>query len=238
MFKGIAFFIKYGWKYDKYYIIWRLLFQLVNSMIPIVAAIVPKYIIDELLGDRDINKIVIYVGILAVYTLAATVLSNYFSWDGFSRRCKVAAEFDSEIHKCLANSDFERLEDPRFLDMQAKAKKFLYCDWHGFGYLLDCAMKIVGQCFTLIGISAIIATFDWKLIAVFIVLVVMSSKIESIAKKKAMKLSQAVARDQRGWQYYAGLFEDFGYGKEIRVNSMGNGYFPENGSILRRLIPI
>ena len=80
MFKGIAFFIKYGWKYDKFYIIWRFLFQLVNSMIPIVATIVPKYIIDELLGERNIKKIALYVVLVAVYTLVATVLSNYFNF--------------------------------------------------------------------------------------------------------------------------------------------------------------
>lgn len=220
MFKGICFFIKNGWKYDKCYIIWRLLFQFVNSMIPIVATIIPKYIIDELMGEKNINKLIIYVAVLAVYTLVATMLSNYFSWDGFTRRCKVAAEFDSELHKRLAVSDFERLEDPRFLDMQEKAKKFLYCDWHGFGYLLDQAMNIIGQCFTLIGISAIIATFDWKIAAFFVVLVVLSTKIESISRKKAMRLSQDITSDQRGWRYYSELFEDFSYGKEIRINSM------------------
>lgn len=221
MFKGIAFFIKYGWKYDKYYIVWRVLFQFVNSMIPIVATLMPKYIIDELIGERNIYKLLIYVGVLAGYTFIASMLSNYFSWDGFSRRCKVSAEFDSDLHRRLAEADFERLEDPAFLDMQEKAKKFLYCDWHGFGYLLDCAMNIIGQVFTLIGISAIITTLDWRIIIAFALCVGLGAKIEGNAKKRAMRLSQDIVADQRGWTYYAGLFEDFNYGKEIRLNSMG-----------------
>ena len=49
MFKGIRFFVKYGWKYDKYYILWRVFYQFVNSLIPIAATLMPKYIIDELL---------------------------------------------------------------------------------------------------------------------------------------------------------------------------------------------
>ena len=175
MFKGIVFFIKNGWKYDKCYIIWRILFQFVNSMIPVVATIMPKYIIDELMGAKDVKKLILYVGILVGYTLFATILSNFFSWDGFSRRCKVAAEFDSDLHRRLSEADFERLEDPEFLDMQEKAKKFLYCDWHGFGYLLDCAMTIIGQLFTLIGIATIIATMDWKIVLVFIIFVILSS---------------------------------------------------------------
>ncbi len=220
MFKGIMFFIKQGWKYDKCYILWRILYQFVNSMIPIIGTLVPKYIIDELMGEKNLHKLIIYVSILAGYTMIATMLSNYFSWDGFSRRSRVAAEFDSDLHRRLAQSDFERLEDAAFLDMQEKAKKFLYCEWHGFGYLLDCAMNIVGQVFTLIGISAIIATLDWRIIAAFIVFVLMGAKVEGIAKKKAMSLSQKITSDTRGWTYYAGLFEDFSYGKEIRMNSM------------------
>lgn len=48
MFKGIVFFIKNGWKYNKKYILWRVLYQLINSMIPIMATIMPKLIIDRL----------------------------------------------------------------------------------------------------------------------------------------------------------------------------------------------
>lgn len=222
MFKGILFFMKNGWKYDKCYIIWRVLFQIVNSMIPIVATLMPKYIIDELMGERNVHRLVVYVGILAGYTLFASMLSNYFSWDGFSRRCKVAAEFDSDLHRHLAEADFERLEDPAFLDMQEKARKFIYCDWHGFGYLLDCAMNIVGQCMTLVGVLAIIALFDWRIILAFVLFVVISVNVESVATRKAMMLSQAVAADQRGWTYYAKLFDDFSFGKELRMNHIGD----------------
>ena len=241
MFKGIVFFIKNGWKYDKLYIIWRLLFQFINSLIPIVAVIIPKYMIDELMGAQNVSKLTLYVAVLAGYTLIATCLSNYWNWDAFSRRCRVSAEFDSDLHRRLAEADFERLEDPHFLDMQEKAKKFLYCDWHGFGYLLDCAMMIIGQCFTLIGISAVIITLDWRIIVIFVISLIISTKLEGVQKKKAMRLSQEISRDQRGWQYYSELFEDFSYGKEIRMNCIQNwllsrerGYFTKVNSNLKQ----
>lgn len=132
MFKGILFFLRNGWRYDKRYILWRVLYQFIHSLIPIVATIMPKLIIDELMGNQETEKLLMYVSILVVYTAAATLFSEYFNWDGFSRRCRVNAEFDSDLHRHLAEADFERLEDPNFLDMQKKAGKFLYCDWHGF----------------------------------------------------------------------------------------------------------
>lgn len=221
MFKGIVFFIKNGWKYDKKYILWRVLYQFINSLIPIVATIMPKLIIDELMEKQETGKLLVHVSILIVYTAAATIFSEYFNWDGFSRRCKVNSEFDSDLHKHLVEADFERLEDPNFLDMQKKANKFLYCDWHGFGYLLDCSLNTLGQIFTLIGIAAIIATIDFRILMLFIVLIILGALIEKRAKQNAIRLSEGIIKDQRGWTYYASLFEDYSFAKEIRLNSLG-----------------
>lgn len=198
-----------------------MLYQFINSLIPIVATIMPKLIIDELMGNQETGKLLVYASILIVYTAAATILSEYFNWDGFSRRCKVNFEFDSDLHKHLAEADFERLEDPDFLDMQKKASKFLYCDWHGFGYLLDCSMNALGQIFTLIGIAAIIATIDFRILILFIVLIILGALIEKRAKQNAVRLSESIIQDQRGWMYYASLFEDQSFAKEIRLNSLG-----------------
>lgn len=221
MFKGLIFFIKHGWKYDKCYIIWNVLYQFINSLIPIIATLIPKFIIDELLGEMRAEKLLLYVSILAGYTLVATALSVFFQMDGFTRRCHVNAEFDSDLHRRIYEADFENLENPAFLDMQEKAKKFLYCDWHGFGYLLDNALNIVGQLFTLIGIATIISTLNVWIILLFVVLAVLGTAIEGKAKKNAMKLSESISANQRGWMYYSKLFDDFSYGKELRINVVG-----------------
>ena len=222
MFKGLIFFVKQGWKYDKRYVLWNVLYQFVNSMIPVIAALAPRYIIDELMGEARPQMLVLYVGLPAGYTLIAGGLSVFFSMDGFTRRCRVAAEFDSGLHKRLVRADLEQLENPDFLDMQEKAKKFLYSDWHGFGYLLDSALNIVGQTFTLAGVAAIIATLDVRVVLIFLVLTGAGTFAEGRAKERAAKLTEQISADQRGWMYYSGLFENFGYGKEIRLNGMGN----------------
>ena len=222
MFKGLMFFVKQGWKYDKCYILWNVFYQFVNSMIPVIAALAPRYIIDELMGQARPQMLVLYVGLPAGYTLIAGGLSVFFSMDGFTRRCRVAAEFDSGLHKRLARADLEQLENPDFLDMQEKAKKFLYSDWHGFGYLLDSALNIVGQVFTLAGAAAIIATLDVRVVLIFLVLTGAGTFAEGRAKERAAKLTEQISADQRGWMYYARLFENFGYGKEIRLNGIGN----------------
>jgi len=221
MFKGLLFFIKSGWKYDKYYILWNIFHQLVNAPVPLLTALFPKLIIDELMYDQRVDRLLVYVILLAGALLVAGVLSTFFLRDGFSRRCKVDAEFGSSLHKTLYKCDYGNLESPKFLEMQEKAKKFLYCNQHGFGYLLDCALNIFGHCITLLGIAAIISSLNMWLILLFILLTTVGAIIEHNVQKKIKNMTDSMITDQRKWTYYANLFEKEEYGKEFRLYNAG-----------------
>ena len=221
MFKGLMFFLRSGWKYDRRYILWSVMLQITNAPIPIIASLIPKYIIDELVGNQRVGYIIAYVTILTGYTLIASVLSEYFYRDGFTRRCIVNAEFDNDLHRKLYECDFENLESPHFLEMQEKAKKFLYCNWHGFGYILDRAMSICGFAVTLFGVAAIIGTLDIRIIFMFLALAVTGAFIDAAVRKRIKSLDDTLITAQRGWSYYAGLFDNAEYGKEIRVYQLG-----------------
>lgn len=222
MFKGLWFFCKFGWKTDKRYIIYNVLYQFVNSMIPLVTITMPKFIIDTLLGSRDVGKLVLYVSILTGYNLIAASLSQWLRMSAFTLRCKVAAGFGQFMHEKLADADFANLENPAFLDLKEKANKFLYGDWHGFSYVFESALMIIGQFFTLAGIIAIVAALNVWMVLLFIALVVVSSIADAWAKKNDMKLSLEQTKVERGWTYFGGLFEEFTYGKEIRLNTLGD----------------
>ncbi len=221
MFKGLFFFLRFGWKHDKRYVLWNVLGQLLSSFIPVLTALMPKYIIDELMGARRPERIALLIALFAGYALLAGSLSSYFGHDGFIRRCRVSSQFDTEQHIRLARADLEQLESPAYLDMKEKAQKFLTCDFHGFGYLLDCALRIIGQSVTLVGIAAIIASLNPWIVLSFAMLAGGSVYFESRVRRRAMNLAQTVIGNQRKWMYYSELFENAGYAKEIRLNQLG-----------------
>ena len=82
--KGLLFFIKFSWKHEKRYLVYHLLNQLVSSMIPIAAVVMPRYVINELMGEQRLPYLVSYIGILIGYTFAATSLSKWLGWIGFT----------------------------------------------------------------------------------------------------------------------------------------------------------
>lgn len=61
MFKGLWFFVKFGWKCEKRYIIYLVLNQFINSLIPIVAVVMPRFIINELMGSKRVPYIFSYM---------------------------------------------------------------------------------------------------------------------------------------------------------------------------------
>lgn len=118
--------------------------------------------------------------------------------------------------------------------MQEKAKKFLYCDSHGFGYLLDYAMDILGYALTLAGLASIIALMNGQIVLLFAALSLLGAYIEGKARMKAMRLSLDVIGDQRRWVYYGKLFEDYHFGKEIRLNNLTEWLIGREAQFMKR----
>lgn len=218
MFRALRFFFRYGWKYDRLYVIEKILFQLTNSFVPLVLTILPKLIIDELMGLQRPEHLIAYIAVLTGLVFFANAVSAFLEKDSFSHRLNVDAAFGQALHKTQAEADLAVLEDPEYLDLKQKAEKFLTCDWHGFGYLLDCALDIGGQLLTLASIAVIVSMMSGTFILLFAATTALSSLAEFHAKRKANALYDRVISAQRGWKYYGDLFGDFRFGKEIRLN--------------------
>ena len=221
MIKGLLFFIKFSWQHEKRYLIYRILNQFVSSMIPIVAVIMPRYIINELIGGQRITRLALYIGILVGYMFAATTLSNWLQWAGFTHRIKISQDFTVFMHEKTVNADYADIESSRYLEMKEKAEKFLFGDWHGFSYVLDMAIEIIGKTFTMIGVIAVVASLNPLLVLAFVTLVLLSSLVEYRVQKRQKEIRLRLMLGERRVMYYGSLLEDFSYGKEIRINNSG-----------------
>ena len=221
MIKGLLFFIRFSWKHEKRYLIYRILKQFISSMIPIVAVVMPRYIINELMGEQRSGALLLYIAILVGYTFTATALSNWLQWTGFSHRIKVSQDFIVFMHEKTMNADYADIESSRFLEMKEKAEKFLFGDMRGFSYVLDMAIDIIGKSFTMIGVIAVVASLNPLLVLVFVTLVLLSSLVEYRMQKKQKEIQLRLMLGERRTMYYGSLLEDFSYGKEIRINNSG-----------------
>lgn len=217
MIKGFLFLVKYTWKFNKIYLVYILFFQMITSLMPLLAVVLPKFIIDELLGEQRTNRIVLYIAILVGYNLIGGLLSRFLQGRCFTSKGAVFAKFQTMLANMLANCDFEQLERPDFLDLKEQAGKFLYANGQGFGVVLDSAINIIGKLFVFVGLVVILARMSIWVVLLFIVLVLLNSFVESKVRNNYVKWDMEKAPIERKTAYFVNLVQDFSYGKEIRM---------------------
>ena len=218
MFKGLLFFLREGWKYDKKYVLWLFFRQILAATLPIAGALLPKIIIDELLLDARIGTLAAAVLGFALYLLLANVLTEFLFWDEFTRRLHVSSRFHLRMYEKLIYADYAGIDSPDYHQMRTRAEKFLYCNYHGFGYLLTCAVNIIGQALTLLGLITVLSVLDVWFVLQFAALTVLCSLAENRAAKKALEKQMQAAETERVTSYYSNVFQSAQFAKEIRLN--------------------
>ena len=71
MFKGLLFFAKFSWKHRKAYLLLNIINQTILGVLPLIIVLMPKYIIDELMGQQRLQFISVYVVVLLIAVLIA-----------------------------------------------------------------------------------------------------------------------------------------------------------------------
>jgi len=191
-------------------------------MIPIVAIIMPRFIVNELLGEQRLSCLMLYAGVLIGYTFAASALSSWLVWTGFTHRLKLSQDFNDFTHQKSIRADYADIESSRYLEMKEKAEKFLFGNWKDFSYVLDMAIEIIGKAFTLIGVIIVIAALNPSIVIIFISLVLVSSYVEARVQRKQADMNLEMTLSTRRVVYYGQVIEDFSYGKELRLNNCGS----------------
>ena len=215
--RGLYFLIKYGWKYQKTYIIFSILNQLIQGSILIANLILPKFLIDGLTDQQPPEKILLWIGMIVGNNVIGKITNNYFTGKCFILKGKLFTNFQVDLAAKLSKCDFERLEDKHFLDTKERARKFLYANGQGFGVVMDRAFNIIGKVFVFAGIIAILSTLSLALVGLFILLILLNTKFEGITRKNYVKLDMEKAPIERRTSYLLNLVEDFSFGKEIRI---------------------
>lgn len=222
MLKAICFFVSFSWKHEKRYILYQVINQFVSSLVPLVAVVLPRYIINELLGAQRIWYLVLCTGIMAGYIFAANAVSSWLRRTGFTHRIRVSHAFLESLHIQSIRADYVDIESSHYLEMKEKAEKFLFGNWKGFSYVLDTTIDIIGKLFTLVGVIAIVALLNPLLVLLFTGLVFISSYMEARVQRKQADMRIQLTVLERKTRYYGEVLEDYTYGKEIRLYGMGD----------------
>ena len=215
--KTLKYFFPIAWKVHKGYFFINGIMTIIDAIQPFVAIIVSPLIISELLGERDITRLIVYVAILAV---AGPILSFIGSWLGMVVQ-KYSEKFENyfteEMSRKVMELDFQVTEDKKALDQVEAARTGM--SWYSGGVvgIFYPVYEIIGQIIKICGTVALIALNAPLLFPITLVVVIINSLIQNKQNKIEIERFKDMSKINRAFSYYGWQISDFKYGKDIRL---------------------
>lgn len=215
--KTLKYFFPIAWKVNKGYFFVNGIMTVIDAIQPFVAIIVSPLIISELLGERDITRLIIYAAIMAT---AGPLLSLVGSWLGIVIQ-KYGEKFDNyfteEMSRKVMELDFQVTEDKNALDRVEAARTGM--DWYSGGVvgIFYPAFEIMGQIIKICGTVTLIAVNAPLVFFVTLIAVVINSIIQNKQNKIEIESFKELSKLNRAFGYYGWQLSDFRYGKDIRL---------------------
>lgn len=213
----LSYFYKEAFHYQPIYFLIIVASILLNALHPFINILLPKLIIDELLGDRDLKRLITIIAIIAFSNMICNMLKDIIREtlgkydDNFDRYFKI------RISRKTMQMDFEHTEDPEALEQASRAETGM--EWYsgGIAGLTFCFVNIISSILTLTGVIVVLATGSPILLGVILITVLIRTLINAKNNTINVKHFKGLVALNRAFGYIFWQLSDFRFGKEIRL---------------------
>ena len=215
-FRGILYFLKMCWRYDKSYIIYLIIYQSCRVILTLNAIILPQYIIDATFYSRELTSVFFSVGVMGGITLITSLLISFCKKQIMIHKMLIYKEFQLSISEIMMKADYAKIESNDFLNTKSQAERFLYGDGSGFATVLESAFDLVGYTITIISLCGIIAQLNVLILVLLALVLGINTFINYRTQKRNYLINKEKSVQERRSLYFSAVTQDFRYGKEIR----------------------
>ncbi len=215
--KTIKYFFPIAWKAHKGFFFFGALGVVVTALTPFVGIMLSPMIIDELMGERNIQRLALYA--------AVVVLAEAFGMLATSLIGIVIEKYDEKyqnlfselMSKRVMELDFQHTEDKKALDQINLAREGM--SWYSGGVvgIFQQIFNIAVNVGIIMGVMIIILTKAPLLFLITAVLLVINALIRSKENKIDIEFYSKLAKSNRIFGYLGWSLTDFRYGKDIRL---------------------
>lgn len=201
------------------YIPLTLLQMILNIGASFLNIVMPKFIIDELLGAQDTKKLVLMVGMVIGVNLLVNLTSAILDYALNIRQTRIEAGLDIILGNKSIELDFEQAENKDNLELKERAS-FVIHNQNAIGRMIGSIRSVTQNMIKIAGLLAIIITLDlWILLFIALILLI-SSWIFKNQNRSMFAINQELIPLNKIFVYYSGLTTDFSAGKDIRMYHM------------------
>lgn len=218
-FSTAIYFLKLTYGISKSYIPTLVLLSMIKALWPFINIIMPKFIIDELLGQKRINTLIIIVTIIIVGNFIFNGIERWINYKISIKNIEVLNGFKLLIGKKIMTMDFENIEDPEVLELKDRAMYPIDTQNVIEQIIVEFA-NVFTSIISLIGLLALICSLDLYIVILIILIVILNSFINKKVQKVRFEFPKVLIPLNRISEYYYNVITDFSCGKDVRLYDM------------------
>lgn len=203
-------------KYPLFFIL-QVLKTLIEILQPFLGLYVSPLLVDELVTDRNIRKLVMYAAILVAGEFILSALLEMVLYKLRKYQERLDNYFSMQIARHSMALDFQLTEDKKALDQLEKAKTGM--TWYSGGAygIAEQAFMFGGNVFKITGFITLIAVNAPWLILIISGYVAFNGFITSKCNAVDFAAYKRLAKINRLFGYFGWNIVDFRYGKDVRL---------------------
>lgn len=208
-----------AWSLSPSYIILLLIDAILNAGKIIANVILPKFLIDELIGTQDFDMLLIYGGLIVFSNLLFAFADNLMKKVMTIRRIDMQEKMSHAMAEKIMNVEFSYLENPYYLDLKERAV-FAINNQSALENILSGLGKALKNIVTIISLVTILFTLSWVLVVFLILTIGVSIWIYGYFMNYQRHFYQELIPINRRYGYYLGLSFKGEHHKDIRLYDM------------------
>ena len=196
---------------------WESIKTIVSIAQPFIAIMISPLIVDEIVGGRDLKKLIFYAAVLIICEFAATMLIEKSNSVLGKYQERLECYFDVLLGKQTMELDFQLTEDKEALDQLQKAKTGM--SWYSEGVygVAEQVFMFVGNIIKMAGLVTVIILHAPVLLLILAVYAVFHFVLTTKINKFAVASFNKLSKFNNMFGYFGWEVVDSRYGKDIRL---------------------
>lgn len=219
---NIKYIMGYAWSQDRVLFAQCGVYTILASIAPFIGIFLPKFLIDELLGQRRIEIILMT---LIGFFLLSSVVNYSIAWlrCAYSPRVtKIRTDYITMISDKIMKMDFKNTEDPEVLNKIKSVMNAVMSNNTGVEGVYHTLLGLFGRLTAFVGyISIVLFLSPWILLFLIINVLISYALTMRVKKYEYSQKEKAADKDRRTFYVFDTMY-DFAYGKDIRIYDLKN----------------
>lgn len=199
------------------YVFLKIVTALKNTVSVLVSTLFPGLIINELVGEFRVHRLVMMVGTLTLMPLFGVLWGSLLNTATAKVRSEISIQLETDFYRYTTTMDYEHLENPDIQTKKIRASETV----SGAVDVIDGLVDFGAAVLSLLAIFAILVQLNPLIIAMVIVTIYINSLITKWMQKNNYEAKVKVDKESRKLWGFEFMVDAPQFAKELRLFNIG-----------------